>query len=87
MAGKVFKAGIRFNSENFKYISFIFDEDRTICTIDVDVIDPRSGEALTIRGTINQFVPVEEDASIDPQLSVQATRATKTTKKTAKESK
>lgn len=88
MAGRVFKAGIRFNETNFKYIFFNVVEDSGTCTVDAHVV--LDNEPLILRGVISRgswFLVNDEDAGSDPLLSVQApTRATKTTaKKTVKE--
>lgn len=90
MAGRVFKAGIRFNETNFKYMFLNFNEDSSTCTVDAHVV--LNDEPLILRGVITggSWVPVnDEDAGSDPLLSAQApTRATKTTaKKAVKESK
>lgn len=87
--GKELKAGIRFNDSDLKYISLLFaaneETDTYICTIDADVT--LSGTPTKVRGTINKWSPINENAGSNSQLSAQATRAAKTTKKTAKESK
>lgn len=91
MARKELKAGIRFNDPDLEYISLIFsadpEQDTYICTIDADVA--LFGRPMKVRGTINQWIPIEESANSEPLLSAQApTRATKTTaKKAVKESK
>lgn len=92
MAGTVkkLKAGIRFNEPDLKYISLLFVWDVEThtgpCIIDADV--ELFGTPMKIRGTVDEWAPINEDASSDPQLPAQATRATKTAaKKTVKESK
>ncbi len=92
MAGtrKELKAGIRFNDSDLKYISLLFvantESNTYICTIDADVA--LFGTPMKVRGTINDWRPITEDSGSDPQLSMQATRATKSTaKKTVKENK
>ena len=90
MARRVFKAGIRFNETNFKYMFLKFDEASNSCTVDAHVV--LGNEPLILRGTIaaGTWVPVgASNTESDPLLSVQApTRATKTTaKKAVKESK
>ncbi len=79
MAGKILKAGIRFNDPDLKYISLVFDQDQASCTVDAVMV--MQGTEMTVRGNIakSQWFPIE---------SVEPTRATKTTaKKAVKESK
>lgn len=91
MARKELKAGIRFNDPDLKYTSLNFEadpeNDTFICTIDAEIA--RFDPPITVRGVVQQWSPVEdEDAGSDPLLSVQPTRAAKTTaKKAVKESK
>lgn len=89
MAKRELKAGIRFNDPNLKYISLIFvaDEETNIYTCTIDVDGTFFGIPMKVRGTTDEWAPIEDNAGSNSQLSTQATRATKTTKKTAKESK
>lgn len=84
MAGKVFKAGIRFNDPQFKYMSFLFEEDDYKCIVDATVIIPETGE-MTLRGLVSQWRPITQDN--DASLDKAASNTKTTVKKTVKENK
>lgn len=89
MAGQIFKAGIRFNSPEFKYMSFVFNEDDNSCTVDATVVQPEIGE-ITLRGIIiaSQWAGVTQDNDASQDIAASNIRTTKTTaKKTVKENK
>lgn len=81
MAGEVFKAGIRFNHPQFKYMSLLFNEASNSCIVDATVVLPETGK-ITLRGEIVTWSPVTQDTAASNM------RTTKTTaKKTIKENK
>lgn len=82
MAGKIFKAGIRFNDPDFKYMSLIFNEDNNSCTIYAHV--RLDNNLIILGGHVADWWPVEsENLNSNLQSSVPASAAN-TVRTTAK---
>lgn len=86
MPGKIFKAGIRFNDPEFKYMSLIFNEDSNSCIVDAVVVLPQYGNVpMTLRGIIESWSPLENKSNSGIQAPTVSTTRT-TAKKAVKES-
>lgn len=82
MAGKIFKAGIRFNDPDFKYMSLIFNEDNRSCTVYAHV--KLNNNLIILGGYIEDWLTVEsENLNSNLQSSVPAPAAN-TVRTTAK---
>ena len=87
MAGKIFKAGIRFNDPEFKYMSFIFYEDSSTCIVDAVVALPQTGNVpMALRGIIESWTPLGNESNSGIQAPTVSTTRT-TAKKAVKENK
>lgn len=84
MVGKIFKAGIRFNDPEFKYMSLIFNEDERSCTVYTHI--RLDNELIILRGHVDNWWPSNSEilnSNLQSSVPAPAANTVRTTAKKA----